>query len=45
MIRLLALNIVNFFNFEIRASLLSEPPSNKHHTKEFQNLKSAGGAY
>ena len=43
--KVLTFDIVHFPNFEINASLLLPPFSNKRRTSQFQNLISAGGAY
>ena len=43
--KVLTFNIVHFPNFEMSTSLLLSLPSNKHHTEQFKNLISAGGAY
>ena len=42
--KVLTFNIAYFPNFEISASLLLAPPSNRCRTLQFQNLISAGGA-
>ena len=43
--KVLTFDIVHFPNFEINASLLLPPFSNKRRTSQFQNLISAAGAY
>ena len=43
--KVLPFNIVYFPNFEISASLLLAPPSNKRRTQQFQDLISAEDAY
>ena len=45
MTRFLTFNIVHFPNFEISASLLLAPSSNKRRNSQFQSLISANGAY
>ena len=43
--KVLKFTVIHFPNFEISASLLLAPPSNKRRTQQFQNLISTGGAY
>ena len=43
--KVLTFNIVRFASFKISASFLLAPPSNRHRSKQFQNLINAGGAY